>query len=141
MKLLLYVIVGIVALIISIKECKESCGEIEMVDKKTLDAFGEFYKVANGEYTPVCKTQDMTVSFTKESDITTPVGVNEPITFTLEGTCTGVFNNELVFDLFHPVRCNCRNCGAPVRLNYCEYCGTQYPQDMHFKMKVGDKNE
>lgn len=102
-----------------------------------FNTFGEFYIVKNGEYIPVGKPHDVTVSYTKEPDVTMSVGINEPITFTLEGTITGAFNDELVFDLFHPVRCNCRNCGAPVRLNYCEYCGTPYPQDMQFKMKVG----
>lgn len=109
-------------------------------DKMNLNTFGEFYKVTNGEYVPVGEPHDMTLSLTKEPDITMSAAINEPITFTLEGTLTGA-SNEIVFDLFHPVRCNCRNCGAPVRLNYCEYCGTPYPQDMQFKMKVGGKNE
>ena len=51
---------------------------------------------------------------------------------------TGSFHvddNEIIFDLTHPVKCNCRNCGAPVRLEYCEYCGTPYPTDYKLGMK------
>ena len=24
---------------------------------------------------------------------------------------------------------NCRNCGAPIKGNRCEYCGTEYPDE------------
>ena len=121
-----------------VKACKVQLDN--RADKMNLNTFGEFYKVTNEKYVPVGEPHDMTVSFTKEPDITMSAVIDEPITFTLEGTITGA-SNEIVFDLFHPVRCNCRNCGAPVRLDYCEYCGTPYPQDMQFKMKVGGKNE
>lgn len=63
-------------------------------------------------------------------------------TQTLTFSCSGSFDlgdnqREIIFDLFHPVKCNCRNCGAPVRLNYCEYCGTQYPNDMKLVWEKG----
>ena len=105
-------------------------------DKMNFNTFGEFYKVTDGKYVPVGEPHDMTVSLTKEPDITMSAVINEPITFTLEGTLTGASSDEIVFDLFHPVRCNCRNCGAPVRLNYCEYCGTQYPLDFQGRFKI-----
>ena len=59
-----------------------------------------------------------------------------PMNYSIE--LTGSFhvdNNEIIFDLIHPVKCNCRNCGAPVRLEYCEYCGTPYPTDYKLGMK------
>lgn len=43
---------------------------------------------------------------------------------------------EDLFDYIPPsIRCNCRNCNAPVRLSYCEYCGTPYPK------KEGERND
>lgn len=48
-----------------------------------------------------------------------------------------VNDDSVIFDLIHPVKCNCRNCGAPVKLEYCEYCGTPYPTDYKLGMKFG----
>ena len=58
-----------------------------------------------------------------------PVGdiATIPLNYSIEFTVSfNVDDNEIIFDLTHPVKCNCRNCGAPVRLEYCEYCGTKY---------------
>lgn len=59
-----------------------------------------------------------------------------PQSYSIEFTGSfDVNDNEIIFDLMHPVKCNCRNCGAPVRLEYCEYCGTPYPTDYKLGMK------
>lgn len=101
-----------------------------------------FYKVEGKNYIPI-KYEGTSLNSTVIEDPvwSAQVAVGEPITLTFSGTIRGKVNDEVLFDLTNPVRCNCRNCGAPVRLSYCEYCGTPYPQDMQFKMKVGDKSE
>ena len=107
--------------------------------KKTLDAFGQFYKVVNGDYIPIkCEGTSLNTTVIEDPAWSAQVSVGEPITLTFSGTIRGKVNDEVLFDLTNPVRCNCRNCGAPVRLSYCEYCGTQYPPDFQGRFKIGD---
>ena len=146
-ELLSFISIAIIAFIMSILETNEDykkCIELKTAEndeemKKTLDAFGQFYKVVNGDYVPIkCEETALNTTVIEDPVWSAQATVGEPITLTFSGTIRGKVNDEVLFDLVAPVRCNCRNCGAPVRLNYCEYCGTQYPLDFQGRFKIGD---
>lgn len=88
-------------------------------------SIAQLYLCKADRYEPICKLNDCITAFETEGDL-----VSVPQEFTIE--LTGSFevqDNSIIFDITHPIKCNCRNCGAPVRLEYCEYCGTPYPTD------------
>lgn len=107
-----------------------------------IDNFKLYSENPDGTYGAVIKLDEIKTVNEIRSDIgLDPVEdiITMPLNYSIE--LTGSFNvndNEVIFDLFHPIKCNCRNCGAPVRLEYCEYCGTPYPTDYKLGMKWSD---
>lgn len=95
----------------------------------------------NGVYGTVIKCDGIKTINEARSEIgLDPIDDIVTITGNYSIELTGNFSvndDGIIFDLIHPVKCNCRNCGAPVRLEYCEYCGTPYPTDYKLGMKFG----
>ena len=102
---------------------------------------GELCWLEENTYKPIVKIDGIkTVNEIRSELDLDPVDdiVAIPQNYSIELTGNFSINdNEVIFDLIHPVKCNCRNCGAPVRLEYCEYCGTPYPTDYKLGMKFG----
>jgi len=97
----------------------------------------------DGNYEPMGKVTDFTLTAvapdeTYIDDLRVPPELGQPsfTNLTFELTDSGLV--EVLDTLLNPGEV-CKNCGAPVRGQYCEYCGTSYRRPMGFKMSIDGK--